>query len=477
MSFSLNEKKRERMSDALTPKVRSVENMVKRARAITRSTPASAACPTCHITIFVSVFFDGTGNNKDKDFPVCHSNVAALFDAHRVDEERGIAKLYYEGLGTAFEFKDRYEEVAVGQSRTGVVTAKFAGYKEDGESMMGKGFAVGIQERLEKAVFDFCAEIERWRNIRRLDAVNLAVFGFSRGSTAARAFLHWLAAHSKIKVSGRKLTYDDIPINVKFLGIFDTVESVGAAGENKDAGVIKTSIPSFVENCSHFIAAHELRHAFPVTLSNNPNHRQVVYPGAHADIGGGYKPNEQGRSNQLARMALLNMLDEARATGLKMMSLGEMKADDDWADVYSHSFQVPKEVMDSLAAYQAIVKPAGSVQQHFEAHMKHYQAWIDSGKAIADVRHKRGDQTKPEFRRKDLETMEGLLSKLARTDDGKGVFGAKKVSITEFTPADHFIAKYVHDSFEHFGIGGGALQTDMSMANYYQLRTIKMPLS
>ena len=460
------------MSDALTPKVNSIENMVKRSLAITKRPLGMAACPTCHVKLWVSVFFDGTGNNRTKDFPTHHSNVAALFDAHLDAPEIGIIRLYYEGLGTAFEFKDRYEEVNVHSTKVKVV-----GYKEDGESMMGKGFAVGIQERLEKAVFDFCAEIERWRNIRRLDAVNLAVFGFSRGSTAARAFLHWLAAYSKIKVSGRKLTYDDIPINVKFLGIFDTVESVGAAGDNKDAGMIKTSIPSFVENCSHFIAAHELRHAFPVTLSNNPNHRQVVYPGAHADIGGGYKPNEQGRSNQLARMALLNMLDEARATGLKMMSLEEMMKDKFWNIRYKYSFDVPQEVMDSLAAYQAIVKPAGSVQQHFQAHMNHYQAWIDSGKAIADVRHKRGDQTKPEFRRKDLETMEELLSKLARTDDGKGVFGAKKVSITEFTPADHFIAKYVHDSFEHFGIGGGALQTDMSMANYYQLRTIKMPLS
>jgi hypothetical protein len=69
------------MADAITPKVQAVENMVKRARGATRN-PNSPACPVCNIKLWISMFFDGTGNHREKDFPKCHSNVAALFDAH-----------------------------------------------------------------------------------------------------------------------------------------------------------------------------------------------------------------------------------------------------------------------------------------------------------------------------------------------------------------------------------------------------------
>lgn len=89
---------------------------------------------------------------------------------------------------------------------------------------------------------------------------------------------------------------------------------------------IKTAVPTFVENCTHIVAAHELRNAFPLTLVER-KHRCVVYPGALSDIGGGYASNEQGRSNGLARVAIVQMLDEARAAGLKMMSLGNSKVE------------------------------------------------------------------------------------------------------------------------------------------------------
>ena len=106
------------MADVLTPKVRSVENMVQRARNATRKT-SSPACPVCHLKAWISLFFDGTGNHRERDFPKCHSNVAALYDAHLDKPEEGVIPLYYEGLGRAFSFRERYEEtkVYVGASR------------------------------------------------------------------------------------------------------------------------------------------------------------------------------------------------------------------------------------------------------------------------------------------------------------------------------------------------------------------------
>lgn len=460
------------MADAVTPKVRAVENMVKRARATTRN-PNSPACPTCHIKLWISLFFDGTGNHRDNDFPKNHSNVAALFDAHLDDPGKGIIRLYYEGLGRSFKFRERYEEHKV-YTRGGARTVKKEGYEESDNRALGKGFADGITERLEKALFELTDAIDFQRSQRKVDEINLAVFGFSRGATEARAFLHWLAAHSKVKKVGTKLTYDGLPLNVKFLGVFDTVESVGWAGANKMPETIKTKVPLFVEKCTHIVASHELREAFPLTPVDR-NHRCVVYPGAHSDIGGGYEAEEQGRSNQLARVALLQMLDEARATGLRMMSLGEIKSSEEWEKRLRHSYDVPEAAIKALNDYIAVVQPSGNVLSHFQAHMTHFWNWIDAGLAFEDVEQKRSRHKGNKDREEDFRIMRHLLTYLARTAEGRGVPKAPPKPGAVPQAVEHFLENYVHDSFEHFSLSGGTLQTDASNADYYHLRTMVQP--
>ena len=86
------------------PRVRAVENMVARARAKTRSKAGGPACVNCRMTLWLSFFFDGTGNHRDRDFPRNHSNVAALYDAHVNSARSGVLPFYYEGIGTEFEF-------------------------------------------------------------------------------------------------------------------------------------------------------------------------------------------------------------------------------------------------------------------------------------------------------------------------------------------------------------------------------------
>jgi len=435
--------------------------------------------------MWISLFFDGTGNHKDKDFPVKHSNVAALLDAHINDPDNGIIPLYYEGLGRQFSFKDRYEETKV-HTRSGVTTVKREGYEESDERTMGLAFADGISARLEKAIFDVTDQIQRVRGMQRVDEINIAVFGFSRGATEARAFVHWLAAHSKVKVQGSTLSFDGIPLNIKFLGIFDTVESVGWAGANKMPDVIKTTVPPFVQKCCHIVAAHELRDAFPLTIVNG-KHRCVVYPGAHANVGGGYAPNEQGRSNSLARVALLQMLDEARGAGLKMRSLDEMKLHDRWNKTFRPSFDIPAEAVTALNGYLAHVKPSGTLRQHFEAHMTPYWAWIDSGLAMQDIQSKKAVFAGDAKRRDEFSRMEFILRYEARTLQGRGqndtpldepmTFKSSAKAAPPAEPVATFFKTYVHDSFEHFSMTGGTLQKDMSDADYYHLRKICQPAS
>lgn len=71
--------------EVIGPRVRAVENMVARARDRTRTRSGAPACVNCRVTLWLSFFFDGTGNHRSSDFPRNHSNVAALFDAHLED--------------------------------------------------------------------------------------------------------------------------------------------------------------------------------------------------------------------------------------------------------------------------------------------------------------------------------------------------------------------------------------------------------
>jgi len=67
----------------IAPRVRAVENMVARARAKTGKKPGPPACATCHVPLWLGFFFDGTNNHMERDFPKRHSNVVALFQAHK----------------------------------------------------------------------------------------------------------------------------------------------------------------------------------------------------------------------------------------------------------------------------------------------------------------------------------------------------------------------------------------------------------
>jgi hypothetical protein len=122
----------------------------------------------------------------------------------------------------------------------------------------------------------------------------------------------------------------------------------------------------------------------------------------------------------------------------------------------------------------AEIKPSGSIDQHFKAHMDAYWKWIDSGQAIADVEHKRKTLTGPalEENRSAFKTMAFILSMLARTNQGKT---GTPITNEVGPPVANLLSNYVHDSIEHFSLTGGTLQTDITNANYYHLRKINQP--
>jgi uncharacterized protein (DUF2235 family) len=159
------------------------------------------------------------------------------------------------------------------------------------------------------------------------------IFGFSRGAYTARAvaaMLHkvglltegndelisfawdtFAKQTDKAVVEGFKKTFSrEVPIY--FLGLWDTVSSVGWAWDQKILPYTQNN-PS-VQIVRHAVALDERRAYFVQNLwgTQPADVEQLWFPGVHCDVGGGYKEEESG----LSAIALKWMTEKAEAVGL-----------------------------------------------------------------------------------------------------------------------------------------------------------------
>jgi hypothetical protein len=176
--------------------------------------------------------------------------------------------------------------------QVGVGTSKWT-------KLIGGATGAGIGNRIESAYNNLVAKINTIKGSDPQAEVILIVTGFSRGSTAARAFTNELNKRgvpdlgSADGKGGYKHYFEGPRIGVMIL--FDTVGSVGLPGNNINAG-LDLSIPANAENVLHLTANDEHRAMFPLSSAVDPSRpddgriTQVGLPGAHSDVGGSY-PN------------------------------------------------------------------------------------------------------------------------------------------------------------------------------------------
>jgi uncharacterized protein (DUF2235 family) len=172
------------------------------------------------------------------------------------------------------------------------------------------------------------------------DGDQIFIIGFSRGSYTARALagmIHkvgllsqgneeligfaWSAFRTKQDVGvaeGFKQTFCK-DIKIRFLGLFDTVSSVGWAWQPQYLPYTFNN-PS-VETVRHAVSLDERRSYFVQNLwGNQPTDvKQVWFSGTHCDVGGGYVETESG----LSKLSLRWMVDEAKASGLRFNAAAE----------------------------------------------------------------------------------------------------------------------------------------------------------
>jgi len=217
------------------------------------------------------VFFDGTGNNlyndsqswTDDNEP---TNIAKLYALYPRSGADFVNSFYIDGIGTSPGNQNSNIDMAIAHT-----------------------FDNRLSESMS-ATLDF---FERFPNapIGILD-----VFGFSRGAAMARAFVN--EVHKINKTDPQY--WGGAELVVRFLGLFDTVGSVGMPGDNHNAPYILDLSPRAASYVFHLTAQHEQREYFPLSsiLTDTKqapaaHFKEVEIPGAHSDVGGGYGPVAQ----------------------------------------------------------------------------------------------------------------------------------------------------------------------------------------
>jgi len=242
----------------------------------------------------VSLFFDGTANNRTNvqlgkegkrpflgkitsqlagSYENDYSNIAKLEGCYVKDEQADHStSIYVEGIGTRDGRSDSLMGLAFGKGGTGVI------------AKVKKGIGL-ILMRIKKKIR---------KKGKQIDYIYLDAFGFSRGAAAARYFIY-AAMEDAGKTLKDQLEKDKYTlhqaIEVKFIGLFDTVASYGLKHKNDTEDLHLDSI-TLADYVLQLAAADEHREKFRLTnIKSSVDESkgcEIFLPGAHSDIGGGY---------------------------------------------------------------------------------------------------------------------------------------------------------------------------------------------
>ncbi|MFJ4344026.1 phospholipase effector Tle1 domain-containing protein [Pseudomonas sp. NPDC089401] len=219
----------------------------------------------------VGIFFDGTGNHQGNSgqangeltgsYANARSNIAllhALYPEGPVGDQAFI-KLYIEGVGTREGAPDSLYAMATGRG------------------------AAGVEARVAQALSRAAEQLRQHGSPARIE---FDLFGFSRGAASARHLANRLGGNER----GMPAQLQGVR-GINFIGLFDTVAAIvePLVGDFDPADARHCNLRLGLEagiarQVVQLVAGDERRHNFALIRSGN----DIVVPGAHADIGGGY---------------------------------------------------------------------------------------------------------------------------------------------------------------------------------------------
>ncbi|MBA5979427.1 DUF2235 domain-containing protein, partial [Pseudomonas sp. MD195_PC81_125] len=274
------------------------------------------------IALRIGVFFDGTGNNANNtaagllcgaQHPIAPQDIPAscmpymsdpdssygndvsnvkklseLYESPRRAEGEGPRKkasgmVYVEGIGTRSGEEDSKFGAGTGRGETGVAGRVQSSF-------------VLIEQRITE-VLDKNPDSE-------ITSLTFDTFGFSRGAAAARHFANEIVRGKqgplgeilRSKSDAFSSTFVDqynSDINMGFIGLFDTVPSIaGWSNLGNIKSAVATGIKLYLDrryftDVVQLAARDECRANFALNRVAM-DHPEIVLPGVHSDVGGGY---------------------------------------------------------------------------------------------------------------------------------------------------------------------------------------------
>lgn len=264
--------------------------------------------------------FDGTGNTNDQAWLAANgSSYSNVWQFRQLYDDGN--RRYITGVGTVYH-DPRYGDIDPAKYTPRLLPSETAD--------MGGNYSGPA--RIQRMLQYFTDEADLAADN---DPVDIDIVGFSRGAAEARDFANWLIAKTS---NGRYIYYDAVghqkcqKVNFRFMGLFDTVLSTNYSGTSYDL-----RIPDQFAYVAQAVALNEHRGstmrrlpgstgAFPLesimggAIPTGKTRIERGFLGSHADIGGGFGPNE----SQLSQVALAWMLDQAKAAGVRMNDPAEL---------------------------------------------------------------------------------------------------------------------------------------------------------
>ncbi|MHC8323227.1 type VI secretion system tip protein TssI/VgrG [Pseudomonas sp. GB2N2] len=236
--------------------------------------------------------YDGDGSSPDNSYGNDVSNIARLYDLYAdhsskpipADEEKAFLRIYVEGIGTKSNGEDSYHGLITGRGETGVVA------------------------RVEQTPAKILEQIRLFQEGNPnvvIEKIEFDIFGFSRGAAAARHFANEvlngeksvlaLALPATSTIFSRSFNWRiKAGVSINFIGLFDTVAAIAKPGffdftvaNDRNPGVNLRLPDGCAEKIVHLVARDEARENFAL---NSLGDKDLVLPGVHSDLGGGYLP-------------------------------------------------------------------------------------------------------------------------------------------------------------------------------------------
>lgn len=269
------------------------------------------APPTGTIDVRIGVFFDGTQNNrtntnarKAKDGSTEKKAYLAMSDK-KTDS-------YMNDLSNVARKELHYNKLKYVDSIyiEGIGTDDLGPDSDDKSNHLGVAFGTGKQGIVAKVTKGCNLLAEKANKLKGKDKINtltVDVFGFSRGSAAARNFIYELSRNKSNDIWGSSINKNKLKytrLQIRFVGLYDTVSSYDSTATNltispnydNDVNELHLNDLNLEINnlCKakkiiHFCASDEHRKNFMLTpTAKLAGGKDFYLPGVHSDVGGCY---------------------------------------------------------------------------------------------------------------------------------------------------------------------------------------------